>query len=101
MKLWNMIHILYSKSRIIASKILLNYTRFEFFNPLYNICLPLLFQYVKSCSIKSHFKAKSITFDRNGFPTFDVYLNGNFYSTIKLSVAGIHNVSNAIACIAI
>ena len=49
----------------------------------------------------ANFKAKCITFDKNGFPKFDVYLNGNFYSTIKLSVAGEHNISNALACIAI
>lgn len=49
----------------------------------------------------ANFRAKNITFDRNGFPTFDVYFNGNFYSTIKLSVAGMHNVSNALACISI
>lgn len=49
----------------------------------------------------ANYKAKGITFDRNGFPKFDVYFNGNFYATIKLSVAGMHNVSNALACIAI
>ena len=49
----------------------------------------------------ANYKAKNISFDKNGFPTFDVYYNGNFYSTIKLSVAGIHNVSNSLACIAI
>lgn len=48
----------------------------------------------------ANFIAKNIHFDKNGFATFDVYYNGNFYSTIKLSVAGIHNVSNALACIA-
>ena len=32
----------------------------------------------------ANFRAKCISFDRNGFPKFDVYLNGNFYSTIKL-----------------
>ncbi len=49
----------------------------------------------------ANFRAKSIRFDKNGFPSFDVYHNGNFYATIKLSVAGVHNVSNALACIAI
>ena len=44
----------------------------------------------------ANFRAKNIVFDKNGFPTFDVYLNSSFYSTIKLSVAGIHNVSNAL-----
>lgn len=49
----------------------------------------------------ANYIAKSISFDKNGFPTFDVYHNGNFYATIKLSVAGLHNVSNALACIAL
>ena len=49
----------------------------------------------------ANFIAKNISFDKNGFPTFDVYHNGNFYATIKLSVAGIHNVSNSLACIAL
>ena len=49
----------------------------------------------------ANYKAKNILFNKNGFPTFDVYHNNNFYGTFKLSVAGIHNVSNALACIAI
>ena len=49
----------------------------------------------------ANFIAKNISFDKNGFPTFDVYHNGNFYATIKLSVAGLHNVSNSLACIAL
>lgn len=49
----------------------------------------------------ANYIAKNITFNKNGFPTFDVYHNGNFYATIKLSVAGMHNISNALACIAL
>lgn len=49
----------------------------------------------------ANYIAKNITFNKNGFPTFDVYHNGNFYGTIKLSVAGLHNVSNALGCIAV
>ena len=49
----------------------------------------------------ANYVAKNITFNSNGFPTFDVYHNGNFYATIKLSVAGLHNVSNSLACIAL
>ena len=49
----------------------------------------------------ANYIAKNISFDNNGFPTFDVYHNTNFYATIKLSVAGLHNVSNSLACIAI
>lgn len=49
----------------------------------------------------SNFIAKNISFNKNGFPTFDVYYNNNFYGTFKLSVAGMHNISNALACIAL
>lgn len=67
--------------------------------------------------LKEHTKAKTITyginnkntdcfalnivFDDNGFPEFDVYGNGKFYERIKLSVPGMHNVLNALACIAL
>ena len=49
---------------------------------------------------KSNFVARNITFDRNGFPSFDVYRNNTFFKTFKLSVPGKHNVYNALACIA-
>lgn len=49
----------------------------------------------------ANYIAKNISFNKNGFPTFDVYHNNNFYATIKLSVAGLHNISNALACIAL
>ena len=42
--------------------------------------------------------AKNITFNDNGFPSFDLYRNGEFLDKISLSVPGIHNVSNALAC---
>lgn len=42
----------------------------------------------------------NITFDENGFPTFDVKYNGKVFESIKLNVIGIHNVSNACATIA-
>ncbi len=45
------------------------------------------------------FIAKNILFDVNGFPNFDVYNKDKFYSHIKLSVPGEHNVLNALACI--
>ena len=56
----------------------------------------------------ANFTAKNITFDYNGFPEFDVYYtnissyndNGEFYSHIKLSVPGEHNILNSLACIA-
>lgn len=49
----------------------------------------------------ANFVAKNITFNQNGFPTFDVYYNNAFYKTIRLSVPGMHNVMNALACIAV
>ena len=47
------------------------------------------------------FTAKNIIFDNNGFASFDVYYKNNLYSNIKLSVAGRHNVLNALACISL
>lgn len=50
---------------------------------------------------KANFVARNITFNKNGFPTFDVYYNNTFYKTISLSVTGKHNVLNALACISV
>ena len=47
------------------------------------------------------FIAKNITFDDNGFAHFDVFYQNAFYQAIQLHVAGIHNVLNALACIAL
>ena len=49
----------------------------------------------------ANFIARNINFDSNGFANFDVYYNNSFYKTIKLSVPGMHNVLNALACIAV
>lgn len=49
----------------------------------------------------ANFVAKNITFDNDGFPEFDVYYKNNFFEKIKLSVPGIHNVLNALSCIAL
>lgn len=49
----------------------------------------------------ANFVARNIVFDASGFPTFDVYYNNNFYKTISLSIPGMHNVLNALACIAV
>lgn len=49
----------------------------------------------------ANFLARNIQFNQNGFASFDVYFNNTFYKTIKLSVPGIHNVSNALACISV
>lgn len=50
---------------------------------------------------KANFVAKNIVFDNDGFPEFDVYYNDEFFMNLKLSVPGIHNVLNALACTAI
>lgn len=50
---------------------------------------------------QANFTAKNISFDDNGFPSFDVYYNNELYSNIKLSVAGSHNILNALACISV
>lgn len=50
---------------------------------------------------KADFFSKNIEFDDDGFPSFDVYKDSELYGHFKLSVAGIHNVSNATACIAL
>lgn len=50
---------------------------------------------------KANFIARNITFDNNGFAKFDVYHNNSFYSEIKLSVLGVHNILNSLACIAL
>ncbi len=47
------------------------------------------------------FVAKNITFDNNGFPSFEVYYNNEPYTEIQLSVPGIHNVLNSLACLSL
>ena len=47
------------------------------------------------------FFAVNIVFDNDGFPEFDVYSHDNFYERIKLHVPGMHNVLNALGCIAL
>ena len=50
---------------------------------------------------EADFIAKNITFDPNGFPTFDVYYKNDFFDTISLSIRGAHNVLNALAAISV
>ena len=50
-------------------------------------------------NMMANFVARNITFNKNGFPTFDVYYNNAFYKTFSLSIPGKHNVMNALACI--
>ncbi len=49
----------------------------------------------------TNFFAVNIVFDNDGFGEFDVYHNDDFFDRIKLSVPGMHNVLNALACIAL
>lgn len=72
-----------------------------------NNCLELQ-QYTNATILKygtsnkqADFYADNISFDENGFSTFDVYKNNNFYTNIHLSVSGTHNVLNALSCIAL
>lgn len=50
---------------------------------------------------EADFYADNISFNDDGFPTFDVYKLGDFFENISLSVPGRHNVLNALACIAL
>lgn len=52
-------------------------------------------------NLSADFVAKDIKFDNNGFAEFDVYFKNNFYAHINLSVCGMHNVLNALACICV
>ena len=47
------------------------------------------------------FIAQNISYDKNGFAKFDVYKNGEYFTSIELSVAGKHNILNALACICV
>ena len=50
---------------------------------------------------KADFIAKNISFDNNGFSHFDVYKKGKLFMHLDLSVAGKHNILNALACTAV
>ncbi len=52
-------------------------------------------------NLGADFIAKDIKFNNDGFPEFDVYKHNEFYAHIALSVAGYHNVLNALACISL
>ena len=49
----------------------------------------------------ANYIARNIHFDKNGFSSFDVYHNNFFWATVKLSIPGLHNVLNALSCIAV
>ncbi len=70
-------------------------------------CLNLV-KYTKSKYItygisnkNTDFFAVNISFDDNGFPEFDVYHKDVLFGRFKLSVPGMHNVLNSLACIAL
>ena len=70
-------------------------------------CLDLP-QYAKAKTItygisnkNTDFFAVNIVFDNDGFAEFDVYSHDEFFERIKLSVPGMHNVLNALSCIAL
>lgn len=50
---------------------------------------------------EADFIAKNITFDNDGFAMFDVYYKNEFFISLHLSVPGIHNVLNALACLSL
>ncbi len=49
----------------------------------------------------ANFVAKNIIFNEDGFAGFDVYKDNMFYHHFQLSVVGVHNVLNALACISL
>ena len=50
---------------------------------------------------EANFTACDISFNNNGFPSFSVYKNGTLFGEFALSVAGKHNILNALSCIAL
>jgi len=55
--------------------------------------------YALNCK-ECDFTVNNLSFDENGYSSFDVLYRGELYITVKLSVPGLHNVSNALAVIA-
>jgi len=51
----------------------------------------------KSCD----YVAENIVYSKDGYPEFDVMEKGEFFAHITLSVPGLHNVSNALAVLAV
>ncbi|MBR0307496.1 MAG: UDP-N-acetylmuramate--L-alanine ligase [Mogibacterium sp.] len=48
-------------------------------------------------SESNDYYAENIRFNENGFPTFDIYHDGDIAASLELSVPGEHNVLNAMA----
>lgn len=51
-------------------------------------------------SEKANWRAENIVHEANGRNSFDVYHNGEFFTTIHLHIPGEHNITNALAAIA-
>ena len=49
----------------------------------------------------SHWQAKNITFDSNGYPSYKAYFKNQFMYDITLNVAGLHNVYNSLSVCAL
>lgn len=50
---------------------------------------------------KADFYAQNITFDNDGFTEFEVYYKDKLFDKLKLSIPGVHNILNALSCIAL
>ena len=72
----------------------------EYCAKLYNYTKATIVTYALE-NDKANFVARNISYNKQGFAKFDVYYNNKFYTSIELAVPGIHNVSNALACIAL
>jgi UDP-N-acetylmuramate--alanine ligase len=71
-------------------------------DPLVRKLIPDLNSKVVTFGIEepSDFEARNIRFNEKGFPVYDLYLDGEKFETISLSVMGVHNVYNSLAAIA-
>ncbi len=49
----------------------------------------------------ANFTSKDIAYDECGHPSFDVYKDGSLLGRCTLAVPGLHNVGNALSCIAL
>ena len=49
----------------------------------------------------ANFTAKNISFNNEGFASFEVYKNNTLYGKFELSIPGKHNILNALACICV
>lgn len=50
---------------------------------------------------KADWYYKNVTFDDEGYPTYEAYHDDKYVDTITLKVAGLHNVFNSLCCLAL